>query len=313
MRMEATAPLVVAAAAAGVAAACCCQPTLRPAAPRIPRPAEFRRKREALVRGGARNLAVISDFDRTITRCFTAAGERCQSCYNVADGALTPEMAAYKQQVFEHYFPIEKDPNLTVDEKRPFMLEWYRKSNESLVSGGFRRDSLRSAVSEAVAQRRLELREGFGALLASLQAHRTPVLIFSAGISNVISEIFAQLLPSVPLAPSTQVVGNTMTFSDDGVLTRFEDPLIHMFNKNQSVVPAGSQRRHVLLLGDGLGDVTMADEAATEPEIILKIGFLNENVEGLLPQYEAAFDMVIVGDGSFSPVTDIVQAVINSD
>ena len=86
-----------------------------------------------------------------------------------------------------------------------------------------------------------------------------------------------------------------------------------MFNKNQSVVPAGSQRRHVLLLGDGLGDVTMADEAATEPEIILKIGFLNENVEGLLPQYEAAFDMVIVGDGSLGPVADIVQAVINSD
>ena len=67
--MEATAPLVVAAAAAGVAAAaCCCQPTLRPAAPRIPRPAEFRRKREALVRGGARNLAVISDFDLHVIR-----------------------------------------------------------------------------------------------------------------------------------------------------------------------------------------------------------------------------------------------------
>ena len=103
-------------------------------------------------------------------------------------------------------------------------------------------------------------------------------------------------------------MGDTLYVSDG-----YGTSWIHMFNKNQSVVPAGSQRRHVLLLGDGLGDVTMADEAATEPEIILKIGFLNENVEGLLPQYEAAFDMVIVGDGSFSPVTDIVQAVINSD
>ncbi len=112
---------------------------------RIPRPEEYSAKYQQLVSGGARNLAVISDFDRTITRCFVGE-KRCASCYNVADGALSPEMVRYKKQIFDYYFPIEKDPNKTMEEKKPYMLEWYQKSNDSLVDGGFRREWLERAV-----------------------------------------------------------------------------------------------------------------------------------------------------------------------
>lgn len=67
---------------------------------RIPRPEEFAAKYQQLVAGGARNLAVISDFDRTITSCFVGE-KRCASCYNVADGALSPEMIQYKKEIFD--------------------------------------------------------------------------------------------------------------------------------------------------------------------------------------------------------------------
>lgn len=153
------------------------------------------------------------------------------------------------------------------------------------------------------------MRPGFAELLNTLQSHNLPVLIFSAGIANVITEIFQQLLPSVPLAKTTQVVGNEMIFDGSGVL-RGWGPLIHMYNKNQSVVPESAQRQNVLLLGDGLGDVTMADGAAVEPACILKVGFLNEHEDELLPQYEAKFDMVILGDQGMEEVQKIVDAVL---
>ena len=275
---------------------------------RIPRPEEYSNKFRQLVAGGTRNLAVISDFDRTITRCFVGE-KRCSSCYNIADGALSPEIVRYKKQIFDYYFPIEKDPNRTMEEKKPYMLEWYQKSNDSLVDGGFRREWLERAVRTAQEAGTLALRPGFAELLNTLQAHNVPVLIFSAGIANVITEIFQQLLPSAPLAKTTQVVGNEMTFDSDGVL-RGWGPLIHMYNKNQSVVPKSQQRRNVLLLGDGLGDVTMADGAATEPACILKVGFLNEHEDELLAQYEAQFDMVILGDQGMAEVQKIVDAVL---
>lgn len=196
-----------------------------------------------------------------------------------------------------------------MEEKKPFMLEWYQKSNDSLVDNGFQREWLGRAVRTAREAGTLALRPGFAELLNTLQSHNMPVLIFSAGIANVITEIFAQLLPSVPLAKTTQVVGNEMHFDSGGVL-RGWGPLIHMYNKNQSVVAKSQQRQNVLLLGDGLGDVTMADGADTEPACILKIGFLNEHEDELLPQYEAQFDMVILGDQGMEEVQKIIDAVL---
>ena len=316
-RRRAAASGVGAAACAALASSCSCVAPAEAAAAAatkasviIPRRAEYEKKYRALVAGGAQNLAVISDFDRTITSCFVGE-KRCASCYNVADGALSPEMVRYKQQIFDHYFPIEKDPNMTLEEKKPFMLEWYSKSNDSLVAGGFRREWLERAVRIAREAGTLALRPGFAELLQTLQAHGLPVLIFSAGIGNVITEIMAQLLPSVPLAATTQIVGNQMEFDDQGVL-RGWGPLIHMYNKNQSVVPVSQQRRNVLLLGDGLGDATMADGAATEPACILKVGFLNEHEDELLPQYEAQFDVVILGDDGMQEVQKIVDAVLTA-
>ena len=197
-----------------------------------------------------------------------------------------------------------------MEEKKPYMLEWYQKSNDSLVDGGFRREWLQRAVRTAREAGTLALRPGFAELLNTLQSHNLPVLIFSAGIANVITEIFAQLLPSVPLAKTTQVVGNEMRFDSQGVL-RSWGPLIHMYNKNQSVVSKSQQRPNVLLLGDGLGDVTMADGAAIEPACILKVGFLNEHEDELLDQYEAKFDMVILGDQGMEDVQKILGAVIH--
>jgi hypothetical protein len=56
--------------------------------------------------------------------------------------------------------------------------------------------------------------------------------------------------------------------------------------------------------------LTMADGAANEPACILKVGFLNEHEDELLPQYEAKFDMVILGDQGMEEVQKIVGAVL---
>lgn len=68
-----------------------------------------------------------------------------------------------------------------------------------------------------------------------------------------------------------------------GVLTRFKGPLIHTYNKNNSVLQGTeyfqqlSARTSIILLGDSMGDLTMAD-GVPSVENILKIGFLNDKV-----------------------------------
>lgn len=73
-----------------------------------------------------------------------------------------------------------------------------------------------------------------------------------------------------------------MEFDDSDRLVGFQRPLIHTFNKNGSVIPANyidelSHRNNVILLGDSIGDVSMA-EGVQGCDNLIKIGFLNEVV-----------------------------------
>lgn len=71
-----------------------------------------------------------------------------------------------------------------------------------------------------------------------------------------------------------------------GVLRAFKGQLIHTFNKREGAVTqaAGLAQLHgrpnVLLLGDSLGDLTMAD-GVSDPHHVLTVGFLNDQVRCL--------------------------------
>ena len=68
-----------------------------------------------------------------------------------------------------------------------------------------------------------------------------------------------------------------------GVLRAFKGQLIHTFNKREGALlhaaplPELRERPNVLLLGDSLGDLAMADGVA-QPHNLLTIGFLNDQV-----------------------------------
>ena len=63
----------------------------------------------------------------------------------------------------------------------------------------------------------------------------------------------------------------------------FKGELIHIYNKNENAIHNSDyfenlqHRENILLLGDSLGDLQMA-EGAVESANILKIGFLNDKV-----------------------------------
>lgn len=68
-----------------------------------------------------------------------------------------------------------------------------------------------------------------------------------------------------------------------GMLKAFKGELIHIYNKRESALLNTGHfqelrtRPNVLLLGDSLGDLNMAD-GVQDMENILKIGFLNDKV-----------------------------------
>jgi 5'-nucleotidase len=64
-------------------------------------------------------------------------------------------------------------------------------------------------------------------------------------------------------------------------------------------------KKNVLLLGDGLGDLGMIK--GFDYDNLISIGFLNENVDKNLEKFKENFDVVLLGDGDFSFVNEFVK------
>lgn len=180
---------------------------------------------------------------------------------------VSDECGKKVRHVKEEYYAIEMDPLLTVEEKYPYVVEWYTRSHGLLVE---------QAESDIM------LREGYENSFGKLQQHGIPVFIFSAGISDKLEEIIHQ---AGICYPNVKAVSAFMDFNDNGVLKGLKGEHIHVFNKHDDALTNTEYfnqlkyNSNIILLGDSQRDLGMADGVANV-EHILKIGYLNDRVMG---------------------------------
>ncbi|ETE60178.1 Cytosolic 5'-nucleotidase III, partial [Ophiophagus hannah] len=156
--------------------------------------------------------------------------------------------------------------------------------------------------------------EGYEFFFDKLHEHNVPVFIFSAGIGDILEQIIHQ---AGVYHSNIKVVSNFMDFDDNGILKGFKGELIHVYNKHDGALKNTEyfkqlkDNSNIILLGDSQGDLTMADGVANV-EHILKIGYLNDNVEELLEKYMESYDIVLVKDDSLDVANSILQKILLS-
>ncbi|KAI9539603.1 5'-nucleotidase, cytosolic III [Dissostichus eleginoides] len=250
---------------------------------------------QSMVKAGSNTVQVISDFDMTLTR-FAYKGKRCPTCHNILDNSnlISNECREELKVLLDTYYPIEIDSARSIAEKLPLMVEWWTKAHKILVQQKIRKDLLATAVRDSDAM----LREGYQLLFDHLHEHSIPLLIFSAGIGDILEEVIRQ---AGVFHSNVKVFSNYMDFDESGLLKAFKGELIHIYNKREGALLNTGHfqelrtRPNVLLLGDSLGDLTMAD-GVQDMENILKIGFLNDKVEERKQSYLDLYDIVLVQD-----------------
>ncbi|CAH2302599.1 7-methylguanosine phosphate-specific 5 -nucleotidase [Pelobates cultripes] len=284
-------------------------PELNKVTVRMRDPEKVREIIMALQKGGEQKLQVISDFDMTLSR-FGYNGERCPTCYNIIDNSkiVSEDCRKKLKELFNIYYPLEIDPKRTTQEKYPLMIEWWSKAHTLLCEQKIPKEKLAQVVQESQAM----LREGFQVFFDSLNRSEIPLFIFSAGIGDVLEEIIRQ---AGVFYPNIKVVSNYMDFDDNGILIGFKGELIHTYNKNNTVLRDTEyfqkikDRTNILLLGDTLGDLTMADGVASLDNI-LRIGFLNDKVEEQTELFLQSYDIVLVQDETLDVVNGILKYIM---
>jgi HAD superfamily hydrolase (TIGR01544 family) len=226
---------------------------------------------------------------------------------------MTFSLTVKFKEWFEYYFPIEHCHVMAKEEKIPHMVDWWNKTNELIIECGITKENLRECVEKAITHLQANCKDFF----KSLEHNNIPLLIFSAGLGDVIAE-WIEFECGGRLYSNMKIVSNFMIFDETThKITGFTDPMIHIFNKNESVLMGTDyekeieRRPNVMLLGDSLGDVDMSGRGPGfhgRIENLLKIGFLNVKVEEFLNTYMDNFDIVLIDDNTF----DVPNAILNA-
>lgn len=269
---------------------------------------------------GLEQLQVVSDFDFTISK-FLVNGSRGASCHRIIEdcGLLSEDYHHQAQAIQKKYYPLEVDPTLDNETRTQYMVDWVNQAHALLSRTGVTKQIIHQAVTLAFEQKRFDLRKHVVNFFDLLQQTKVPLLIFSAGIADVLEDVLKRTV-DLPQYDIT-VISNRGVFNEEtGQLVDFETPVIHVFNKMSSAFLHSPYfqrtdwrtRRHVILLGDSQGDVTMTEGMEKDEDDILRIGFLSDRLERL-ELYQDIYDIVILDDPGFEVPIGIVDRILKQD
>ena len=276
----------------------------------IPNPERLEKLKKAISKDGVKKLHVLSDFDRTLTRAF-ADGKSVPSLISILreENYLTPDYPQKAKELYAKYHPIEINPNISLEEKKKAMREWWTAHFDLLIKSGLNKRDLRKVVESE----RIKLREGCREFLDFLQKHNIPLVIMSS--SGLGKEAIAMYLEKKRrLYKNIYIISNSYEWDGAGNAIAVKQPIIHGMNKDMTIIRSFpvfeiiKERKNVLLMGDNLADVEIVK--GFNYDNLLKIGFLNEKVKENLEQYENKYDFLILNDSSMKPINNLLREIV---
>ena len=209
------------------------------------------------------------------------------------------------------------------------MVEWYTKVMHLLMQEHLTAEKIR--LMTRFAKDQIAFRSGSKELFTLAERMQIPLLIFSAGLTSKSMhysasassfwkrcvDVIDEVLDLFELrSETTHVISNDMTFDTaTGQINGFSPFIIHPLSKGEASLHGknksiAAERRNVILMGDHLGDLAMAN--GVPHDTCLTIGYLNVNGEPSSTNYKAymdKFDLVIVGDGGLYPLITILKRI----
>lgn len=183
--------------------------------------------------GNAKDLIVFADYDWTITKRFIPA-ENGELELGITAFGFIEKYSKFPQSYHDktgwyhtHYFGIENDGSLTVEEKTPHMIEWYEKViNLTLECAKDMPDfSLQEWVNEN--KHKILIREGVKELIELCYAKDIPFVIISWGWADVIEVV----LETFGIDKRHYTIWSNRMLFENEKLVGWSKPLLHMYNK----------------------------------------------------------------------------------
>lgn len=271
---------------------------------------DYDKKLNAICKWWLDSLWVLADFDKTFTKAFADWKNRGALIWILGQKwYISTHVKEKWQESFEKYYPIEIDPLIPIEEKKKYMQEWWENTFQLLIEDWLSK----YAISNAMCDGWVCLRFGVKRFFQLLSLFNVPLIILSSGWLGGYA-IHEYLNRRHLLRSNVRIVWNELIWDEQWIFVDYKKPIIHSMNKDGSSIPRDimrnqiGKRKNILLLGDSIADINMANNCSYEE--ILKIWFLNENKWNRLQQYRENFDIVIVNDWTFCNINKVLKKII---
>ena len=272
---------------------------------------DFLKKLENIKKDWVKNLHILADFDNTLTKAFVN-GVKTPSLVSAVrwkNWLLWEECSIEDTELFKKYYPLEIDPNISLDDKNKYMTQWWEKSFNLFIKHWLSKEILEKIWKTDL----IEFRNWVKVFFEHTNKSIVPVIIISASWLWV--ESMEILLKNHNLDYwNIKIISNNYIWDENWKAIWWKKPIIHSFNKseiilknNKDIYSKIENRKNVILLWDSLWDHHMIDWF--DYENLIKIWFLNDKEDELLEAYKEKYDVIITWDWNFDLVNEILEEI----
>lgn len=262
-------------------------------------------------KAGASAIHILADFDKTLTTAFVD-NKKVPSLISVLrdHGFLTPDYPAKAHVLYNKYAPIEIDPKISTAEKKKAMQTWWSEHFDLLIKSKLNKKD----IAKAVEMKKIKLRDGVFDFVNMLHHNNIPLIIMSSnGLGDESIELYLE--QQNKLFKNIYIISNQYVWDENGFAIDVKEPIIHGMNKDETMLfdypeiyKKVVDRKNVILLGDSPADVGMVE--GFDYDNLIKIGFLNEEVEERLEDFKKHYDIILLNDSGFEEVNKLLKEII---
>lgn len=273
---------------------------------------KFEKIKNKIKEDGFKNLLVLSDFDKTLTKAFSGKEETPSIISVLRNGKyLTEKYASGAHKLYNKYHILENKLNISEKERKKIMLQWWTDHFNLLIESNLNQKD----IEKAIRSNKIKIRKGARKLFSLLKKYNVPIIIASsAGLGK--ESIYLKLKKENLLSKNIFIISNSFNWNKKGKAISVRKPIIHSANKEEIISKNFlkirkdiKKRKNIILLGDSMSDSKMAREI--NYDILLKIGFLNNKIirekEIKEHPYRKFYDVLILKDSSFSFVNNFLK------
>jgi len=188
-----------------------------------------------------RKIAIISDFDFTLTRRFDLNNEQINyfSTYCVLENfsEITENFKKNSQKLYNDNHKYETDETLDFPTRNELVLKWYRDNLDLIVGENLTKSHFEDMMDHS--HEKFYFRQGILELFEIVLEYKIPFYIISGGLHDIIEHSLKAVIPFYKLLEENKlinIIANKFIYDEKTQkMTGYQEPLVYTFNKGEVI------------------------------------------------------------------------------